>query len=125
MTDKEITKALDDLIHLGDAPIGKDYGVIVDKQTLKEALDLINHLKAEIEESREKNAGLALALLHEVVNEDEQLKNEIVKVAKSEARKEFVAKAEKRAVDAHAALGVEIVFTVDDLYDLLKEMGCE
>ena len=61
--------------------------------------NIINRLKAEIEESREKNAGLALALLHEVVNEDERLKNEIVKVAKSEARKEFVAKAEKRVVD--------------------------
>lgn len=49
MTDNEIIKALDNLIHLGDAPIGKGFGVIVDKQTLKEILDLINRLKAEKE----------------------------------------------------------------------------
>lgn len=62
MTDTEIIKAFNNLIHLGDAPIGKDYGVIVDKQTLKEALDLINRQQAEIERS-----GLASNFPHHVL----------------------------------------------------------
>ena len=58
MTDNEIIRALDDLIHLGDAPIMKGFGVIIDKQTLKDTLDLINRLKAENERLKKQNQEL-------------------------------------------------------------------
>lgn len=86
---------------------------------------LINRLKAELDESREKNAGLALALLHEVVNEDEQLRNEITKVAKSEARKEFVERLLRKANLIRNDLGTEGFVTIDDIYETLKEMEYE
>ena len=89
MTFEDIVKALEDAMNIGDAPIGKYWGCIITKQAAKEALDLINRQQAEVAELKEKNAGLALALLCEVVNEDEQLRNEITKVAVSEAVKEF------------------------------------
>lgn len=82
--------------------------------TVQDIIDLINRLNAELDESREKNAGLALALLHEVVNQDEQLRNEITKVAKSEAYKEF-SEACKACFPS-----LSKVFDI-----ILKEMGCE
>lgn len=47
---------------------------------------------------------------------------ELIEKAKSEAYKEFVTKAEEKATNLKNCTGTEVVFTVDDLYDLLKEM---
>lgn len=47
---------------------------------------------------------------------------ERLKTAKSEAYKEFVTKAEEKSTNLKDCTGTEVVFTVDDLYDLLKEM---
>lgn len=121
MTDSEIIKALECCINCDckNCPCKVDESHC-DEIPTEEILDLINRLKAELDESREKNAGLALALLHEVVNEDEQLRNEITKVAKSEARKEFVERLKEEAVKTYYG---ELVFTEDDIDNLLKEMG--
>lgn len=83
MTDNEIIKALEEHYRQVDAGYSThlEYGGKGDEHEekyiymLRDTIDLINRLKAELDESREKNAGLALALLHEVVNEDEQLRN--------------------------------------------------
>lgn len=79
-------------------------------------------LKAEIKRLKEENKILDLnrrmALL-----EKEPLYDKI-KTSKSEAYKEFVTKAEEKATKLKDCTGTEVVFTVDDIYDLLKEMGC-
>ena len=49
MTDKEIIKTLTKAVFIGDSPIGKGFGTIIDKQTVKETIDFINRQKAEIE----------------------------------------------------------------------------
>ena len=49
MTDKEIIEALTKAVFIGDSPIGKAFGIIIDKQTVKETIDFINRQKAEIE----------------------------------------------------------------------------
>ena len=58
MTDNEIVKALEDAMRMGDAPIGKYWGCMISKLTAKEAVDLINRQKAEIEEMKSKNSNL-------------------------------------------------------------------
>lgn len=42
MTDNEIVERLQFLLKIGDAPIGKGFGVVIDKQDIHETLDLIN-----------------------------------------------------------------------------------
>jgi hypothetical protein len=48
---------------------------------------------------------------------------ELIEKAKFEAYKEFVTKAEEKATSLKDCTGTEVVFTVDDLYNLLKEVG--
>lgn len=123
MTDKEITKAMQHHIKrlCYECPL-RDSDSSCSSQLCENALDLINRLKAELDESREKNAGLALALLHEVVNKDEQLRNEITKVAKSEARKEFAERLKGGFCSMCEYDGGDIKDAIDNL---LKEMECD
>lgn len=90
--------------------------------TVQDIIDFLNRHQAEIERLKEENKILDLnrrmALL-----EKEPLYDKI-KTSKSEAYKEFVTKAEEKATNLKGCTGTEVVFTVDDLYDLLKEMGC-
>jgi hypothetical protein len=58
-------------------------------ESIINALAYIEQLEAKVERLKENNAGLSLALLYDVVNEDEQLRNEITEVAVAEAIKEF------------------------------------
>lgn len=80
----------------------------------KDVLDFTNRQQAEIEmltarnfELSEKGEKVCIAL----------------KTAKSEAYKEFVTKAEKKAQNAQTWTGIEPVVTVSDLNNILKEMG--
>lgn len=48
MTDyTELIKQLERSLHLGDAPIGRGWGTLIDKQTLKDAIDTIKTLTTE------------------------------------------------------------------------------
>ena len=49
LTELEIVEALETAIKTGDAPIGKHWACTISKLTAKEALELINRQKAEIE----------------------------------------------------------------------------
>ena len=126
MTDNEIIKAFTICANQGackDCPLDDLGGVERCMHTLLlNALDLINRQQAEIAELKEKNSGLALGLLYEVVNEDEQLRNEITKVAKSEAYKEFANRLLRKATLIRNDLGTEGFVTIDDIYETLKEM---
>jgi hypothetical protein len=108
MKDNEIVKALEDAMRMGDAPIGKYWGCMISKLTAKEAVDLINRQKKEIEAWKHyynecltdlKNAHVEIERLNKIA---EQRKKayfskvaeciEIRKTAKSEAYKEFMEK---------------------------------
>ena len=129
MTDNEIIKAFEicESTSLGcvDCPY---YSRKADEKCLpnlmRDVLDLINRQQAEIAELKEKNSGLALGLLYEVVNEDEQLRNEITKVAVSEAYKECIEKVRELGKGVHPCSDELRIFD-SDLDNLLKEMGCE
>ena len=95
MTDKEIIKTLTKAVFIGDSPIGKDFGTIIDKQTVKETIDFINRQKAEIE--RLKTA------------------------AKSEAIKEFMDSLKAKAQNATTWTGIEPVVTISDIEDTAKK----
>lgn len=45
----ELIKTLEGLLNQGDSPIGSEFGVIIDKQTIKTAIDLINSQQKEVE----------------------------------------------------------------------------
>lgn len=49
MKDSEIVERLQFLLKIGDAPIGKGFGVVIDKQDIHETLALIKRQRAEIE----------------------------------------------------------------------------
>lgn len=77
------------------------------------SLDLINRLKAEnarLKQERDEE--------HDNCNHYARM---CVK-AKSEARKEFAERLKEKAVKTYYG---ELVFTEDDIDNLLKEMGCE
>ena len=99
MTDKEIIKTLTKAVFIGDSPIGKGFGTIIDKQTVKETIAFINRQKAEIE--RLKTA------------------------AKSEAIKEFMDSLKAKAQNATTWTGIEPVVTISDIEDTAKEMAGE
>ena len=94
MTDKEIIKTLTKAVFIGDSPIGKDFGTIIDKQTVKETIDFINRQKAEIER---------------------------LKTAKSEAIKEFMDSLKAKAQNANTWTGIEPVVTISDIEDTAKK----
>lgn len=48
MTDNEIVKRLQFLLKMGDAPIGKGFGVLIDKQDIHKTLKLINRQQATL-----------------------------------------------------------------------------
>ena len=58
MTDKDIIKALEDALAMGDSPIGEHWGVLISKAKVRSALDLINRQKAEIERLEDDNQFL-------------------------------------------------------------------
>lgn len=89
------------------------YGIETDKEN--------ERLKAEIERLT-ANLEKWLDRCNEKCIEIVKL-NHAVQAAKSEAHKEFVTKAEGKATNLKDCTGTEVVFTVDDLYDLLEEMG--
>ncbi len=124
MTDNEIIKALE---------CCKDEGVctgcpLFEQKTAKcitrlnfYALDLINRQKAEIERLKEANAGLALGLLHDVVNDDPMLRKEITAVAKAEAIREFA----ERLKDMHkhnTTSVVSLVTLFGNINKMVEEM---
>lgn len=122
LSDKETIKAFEccylyDVMFCDKCPNKDTCGEI---DVAESTLDLINRQQAEIAELKEKNAGLALSLLYEVVNKDEQLRNEITKVAKSEARKEFAERLKERLLKGSVGYCIEIE---NDIDDVLKEMG--
>ena len=122
LSDKEVVKAFEccylyDVMFCDKCPNKDTCGEI---DVAESTLDLINRQQAELDESREKNAGLALALLHEVVNKDEQLRNEITKVAKSEARKEFAERLKEKVYSKYD----EVLYAYE-IDNLLKEMECD
>lgn len=41
---KELIEKLEHYLHLGDAPIGRGWGALIDKQTLKDAINAIEQL---------------------------------------------------------------------------------
>lgn len=84
MTDAEIIKALEKLLKIGDSPIGEYFGVTIDKQTIKETLDLINRLKAE----NERLKGW-----------QDLLKAEKHSLIKAEAIKEFAQSLKENTID--------------------------
>lgn len=89
--------------------------------TVQDIIDILNRLKSENErlESLCEKIGIANDAKFEricVLQED-------LETAKSEARKEFVTKAEEKASKLKECTGTEVVFTIDDLYELSKEMG--
>ena len=87
------------------------------------ALDLINRQKAEIERLKEVNAGLALGLLYNVVNNDPVLRKEITAVAKSEAIREFAEKMKSTLSRLEANLSNSAYKYVPLVIDnLVKEM---
>ena len=117
LTDNEIIKALEDAIHLGDSPIGEYFGTHIDKKTLADTLDLINRQKAEKKELWEERNRIYESLketkaeLKEYrtayVNaqaEIERLEHQLetlcltLKLAKSEAIKEFAEKVYKMLI---------------------------
>ena len=57
-TDEEVIKALETAIKTGDAPIGVHWACTISKQGAKDALDLINRQKAEVERLQEENRRL-------------------------------------------------------------------
>ena len=81
---EEIVKALEDAMRMGDAPVGKYWGCMITKLTAKEAVDLINRQKAEIERLEDK-----IKKAKDKVIETIPLVEEDIKTAKSEAYKEF------------------------------------
>ena len=109
MTDKEIIKALTKAVFIGDSPIGKGFGTIVDKQLLSNTVDLINRQKAEIE--RLKTA---------YTNTLESIRK-IYTTAKSEAIKEFMDSLKAKAQNATTWTGIEPVVTISDIEDTAKK----
>ena len=51
---KELIEKLEHYLNLGDAPIGRGWGTIIDKQTLKDAIDTIESLANEKETAERK-----------------------------------------------------------------------
>ena len=87
MTDNEIIIKLEKLLRMGDSPIGKGFGVIIDKGLLKEVVDLINEQRADIEQLealRENYENNLLPIL------------ETRKEIKAEAIKAFVKRVENK-----------------------------
>lgn len=97
-SDDEIINKLDRLIHLGDSPIGKGFGIIVDKQTLKEMFGLISRLKAE-----NKNCG------KKILNQREQLKATNQKIKEQQAEIERLQKEIKEKYETIIFLKVQSV----------------
>ncbi|MBO4979445.1 MAG: hypothetical protein J6D16_03465 [Clostridia bacterium] len=94
-TDEEVIKALETAIKIGDAPIGEHWACTISKQTAKDALDLINHQKAEIAYWMDEAAN-----------------------SKKEAVKEFAEKLKERLI----AGGIYPVFVKNSIDNLVKEM---
>lgn len=87
MTNDEIIVKLEKLLRMGDSPIGKGFGVIMDKGLLKEVIDLINEQRADIEQ---------LETLRKNYENNFWLKPEIRKEIKAEAIKAFVKRVENK-----------------------------
>ena len=114
MTDKEIIKTLTKAVFIGDSPIGKGFGTIIDKQTVKETIDFINRQKAEIDnleytllgvmhfvdkwldgnELKQDEVNRADTMRHKTLQiiEEQQAEIERLKTAKPDAIKEFAEK---------------------------------
>ena len=110
MTDKEIIKTLTKAVFIGDSPIGKDFGTIIDKQTVKETIDFINRQKAEIERLKTAYPKTLESI------------RKIYTTAKSDAIKEFMDSLKAKAQNATTWTGIEPVVTISDIEDTAKEM---
>ena len=133
----EVIKTLEGFLHQGDSPIGSEFGVIIDKQTIKTAIDLINSQQKEVE----RLISILLKLLDGITTwgiinnvdttnfslisilEDE--KNNIVKQIKAEAIKEFAERLEDEAYgnDLYDRSGYPInAIPINILLQVKKEM---
>lgn len=118
MKDNEIIKALEYCLAQG---ITSECERCRDKigcrdTLLRDALDLINSQKAEIE--RLKNECFCLA------NERDAYKD-VLDTAIAEARKEFAERLKKKTYPFPCAIGVENAVTIRGINDLLAEMESE
>ena len=91
MTDNEIIIKLEKLLRMGDSPIGKGFGVIMDKGLLQEVVDLINEQRVDIEglETLRKTYENHLLVIPEI-------RKEMKKEIKAESIKEFVKRVENK-----------------------------
>ena len=127
MTDKEIIKTLTKAVFIGDSPIGKAFGTIIDKQTVKETIDFINRQKAEIERL-ETVLSEKLFCITQLKGENFALTNErdayknLLKNAKTEAVKEFAERLNAKAQNATTWTGIEPVVTISDIKDTAKAL---
>ena len=104
LTDSEIVKALESMIQFADT-VNRSVLDMVDVQTLKDTLDLINRLQKENE--RLKKGWKADAIRW------------IIADAKAEAYKEFAERLKENSIATFSFKGVVMVEEIDDL---LKEL---
>lgn len=127
MTDKEIIKALTKAVFIGDSPIGKGFGTIVDKQLLSNTVDLINRQKAEIDRL-ETVLSEKLFCITQLKGENFALTNErdayknLLKNAKTEAVKEFAELLIDKAEHIATWSDGELAITISEIKDTAKEL---
>lgn len=103
MTDAEIIRAWEKALATGDAPIGEHRGCSVTTKLAKETVDMLTRQKAEIERLTE-GCKIQAKYIDHLEQTEKFVENEKAK-AKSEARKEFVKKFEKKIKDVKFTLG--------------------
>lgn len=127
MTDKEIIKALTKAVFIGDSPIGKGFGTIVDKQLLSNTVDLINRQKAKIDRL-ETVLSEKLFCITQLKGENFALTNErdayknLLKNAKTEAVKECTELLIDKAEHIATWSDCELAITISEIKDTAKEL---
>ena len=132
----ELIKTLEGFLNQGDSPIGSEFGVIIDKQTIKTAIDLINSQQKEVE----RLISILLKLLDGITTwgiinnvdttnfslipilEDE--KNNIVKQIKAEAINEVTERLIELYTDEHITdeMHCPIGVVKQNIYDVKEIM---
>ena len=135
MTDNEIIKAMnyccgniekdgeckEDMCYQAALPEDRDGDIRWCRQWLmKDALDLINRQKAEIERLYRIIADKDYSFAE--VTSALRLAKELLETEKSEAIKEFAERLKKYAVVNEASLDGEEIIDVDDIDNIVKEM---